>query len=81
MLGPVWDERNSREWNKFSICPHRAGQQSPAGQQGFMREEVQGEPGPAWQGLSLHWLEEALAAARRAPQAVGTILLGHYMVY
>ena len=46
-----------------------------------MREEVQGELGPAWQELSLHWFEEDLAAARWAPQAVGTVLLGHYVMY
>ena len=51
------------------------------GQQGFMREEVQAELGPAWRGLSLHWFEEDLAAAKRAPQAVETVLLGRYTVY
>lgn len=46
-----------------------------------MREEVQGELGPAWRGLSHRWFEEDLPAAKQAPQAVGTVLLGHCMVY
>lgn len=83
--GLYGDEGNSREWNEFSICPQsRAAvtpEVTPTGQQGFMREEVQGELGPAWRGLSHRWFEEDLPAAKQAPQAVGTVLLGHCTVY
>lgn len=74
--GLYGDEGNSREWSEFSICPHRAGQQSPRSNiywaAGFHEGGSAGELGPAWRGLSHHWFEEDLTAAKQAPQAVGT---------
>lgn len=78
--GLYGDEGNSREWNEFSICPRRAGQQSPlevtsTGQQGF-HEGGSAGAGASLARLSHHWFEEDLTAAKQAPPGCGDRFAG-----